>query len=586
MSDSVLAMDPAAVAGAPDAVRVDSPTSAEQHLVQERDALRVQNEQLWSLVEKQRQVIFSLKSQVERLRAAGAASPLPASPSPPVHHHHQHQHQQPSPPDTPQDASSGAPPARSRSHSNPTPLSQTIIAASATEETPAAESAVPQPQPQLHVVQRANTYPTTSADDAAAAAPPQQPQAPQAQREVPPPPRRATNALSITPVGPRMVAADHLEPLSPKPMVAGPASRASVISLNDPRYSYLAYYDDLTGDDDAAHELPPQPEQQPQQVEQPRQSPAAAAEVAPSAEPAAPTAMAPGASPSPRSADPHSRIVPANKAYTLGRLRPSSQFAPSEVRPTVKVQFAAETIIHEASDEEWSDGEDGDGGQGYYTEPSMDDPLPPNEDEDTASDMDSLTSSNVSQQPPAAAAPPAFPTRQRSSMMGASTRAGSMPPPRQHSRVNPRDSIYLTKNGYQPPRAYINETRLSMLGGLPSGIPVPGTVAGASPVASPTTAFPPRSASSGAGAGAGAPPMRGPASAAHMAAMASGLPPPRGTTPQPVGHPAGGETLLDEEFVRRLLSDRSTLHEQLKTLSPAQILQLKQALHERGASAR
>ncbi|ORZ32563.1 hypothetical protein BCR44DRAFT_1440116 [Catenaria anguillulae PL171] len=732
-----------------------SPSPDMNLIVQERDALRQQNEQLWALVEKQRQVIFSLKTQITQLRqgavaadgssavaqaqvstpmsvsaavATGGLGPTPSpttamleSPSlalPPngpvpsaseaatfAAQQQQQQPRQRTPPMqmVPQranttDASMALPsssiptppndppmpsaaPARSRSFSNPTaPLQSSalasnppmavpalppkVISAPPTTSSPpailspvratmappmtpgASISSAPAPAPPS----RSNTYPanampssSSSPDNNSQLAQPQ-PSTPQRSAtldQLPSSPASASakssprKSLTITPMR-VATASDHIEPLSPKPVVAGgPASRASVISLNDPRYSYLAYYDDLMTDPDedeakstttSASSAAPNP-----LTSEPPLSAAEAAEQADQL-----TDLASAAAPGSATGSPAKKsIVPANKAFRLGRLRPSSQLADHEVRPSARVQFAAETFIHEASDEEWgSEGEEsftnggalGDDAQWGNSGGNNNDEY--YEDDGESVDGSDLTGSDMAvavapttfqqqQQQPQSQGQVQFPQRSRSSMAAPpphssssrmSQASGRVPPPRQHSRTHARDSIFLTKkNGgmYNPPRAFVNETRMSMMGNAPAPSAMAALLQGQGattsglPQPSAAPQFPTRGAASihrGGDAGVSSPTTAGPP-VPLPPTQQSGLPPMR-TAASPSAarasqfyqqqqhhhqqqqqHPIDQ---IDEELIRRLLSgDRSQLQEQLKGLSPTQIAALQNMLRDR-----
>ncbi|KAI9216600.1 hypothetical protein BC828DRAFT_409296 [Blastocladiella britannica] len=703
------------MASAPASFYPSTEAPTDLQLVQERDALRAQNEQLWALVEKQRHVIFSLKAQVERLRnsgavetadpaaavasamaalANGAAVEKPSSPPP---------RPSPSPPARPDTDGSGLPaplvmpggpqrsgagtvaliatppmtpqqqqpsigdgavipPAtavlppttasRSRSMSGGASSAPTTIAL----PTAAATSAADLPPPPT----RSNTYP---APTSATVPPPSDPV--DVSQYAPPPPRRAAIPAPLPLAAPpsaalRVAAAADtmVAPLSPKPLVAGgPASRASVISLNDPRYSYLAFYDDLTGGNDldlaldelpgaaadaadalAAMDLsssttttggaaPPPPP--------PKQAGSPLASALPGSARASPSSSPLSAA---GAAAQHRGIVPANKAFRLGRLRPSSQLGAHERRPTVRVQFAAETIVHEASDEEFSDddmlppprtaatgyggGDDDDEYNGA-----------PGEDDDQGSEM---TASDLSGA--VAQGAPQFPQRSRSSMVGAGSRSSTLggtgttvsgpdrpvanPPPRQHSRTAARDSIFLSKNSggrmYFPPRAYVNETRMSMMGGAggSTAAAAAALMGGAAPASSPASGMgaaaigPPALPPSGLptpsavvpGGGGGAFPVRGasssssgavptpaaPASGGAMPPMRTAQSPSRPMSQHPSSAPSQQQqqpAVFDEELLRRLLSgDRAALQDQVRQLSPSQIAQLQTTLRDRMAA--
>ncbi|KNE61984.1 hypothetical protein AMAG_07247 [Allomyces macrogynus ATCC 38327] len=528
-------------------------------LVNERDALRAQNEQLWRLVEKQRAVVSSLKLQLaamqsvleahglleELLQPAGVDGDAGAVPSTP----------------TMSDVSAATPDATAVAAPELLPPPTRGASASGTDNVVRNNLAVEvrkrPPRPPLHVRMSMMTVPPPAA--VSVDAPP-----------VSPTPRNAMPRSSL-------VAA-----------VDGDSAEDGEFGDLSSRGSYLAYYDDDDGDAEHhdegghahdAHEHPedhqvssmdapdvapaaePHPQDdQPQEPQQQQQQ-----------QPSMQMQMQP-----PHKAFDLPRGMPHDVPFRIGRLRPSSQLAPYERRPTVRVQFAAETIIHEPVYEEYeydsgAEPVDPHSEDGFHQlqirEAEADADLEQHVlDEDDGPTYPDYTDANrgYHHNPPQFPPPrqlvlgpngqPQFPPRSRSSMMAnagprgmqhpalAAAAAADAParpatpdmpfvaPARGNSRVHARDSIFLSRN-YRPPSQFVNETRRSMLMGQ----------------------APPQA------------PANGPA------------PPPRRTSTHP-------GTYDQDPVLKALLAnkgDRAALQQQLQGLAPHQIAQLQAALRDR-----
>ncbi|KAL7751104.1 hypothetical protein RI367_003306 [Sorochytrium milnesiophthora] len=252
--------------------------------------------------------------------------------------------------------------------------------------------------------------------------------------------------------------------------------------------------------------------------------------------------------------------VPADKAYTVGRIRPSSVLDARYQSPRRRVQFNQKTLIHQTDAiEEWSESED-EGPEDHYVPRNA--PLAEDDarvdaggDQDDNSSGDSDTQApqrmqQQQQQQQQGQGPPSFPVRgqqskgSRQSLIGAGgANDDRLPPPRQHSRISARDSIFLRKTYQPPPQQIVNQQRMSMLSndrspivrvGSPASInsDVPSILSINSQMSSyaNTTGG---AAPSKARMGSGGPNQQQPSS--PLSPQASGLPPPRGG-PYPNGN--------------------------------------------------